>query len=163
MQEMVARLVGYAEAAGLENCVPYDPTGSRHMFHAEDFGLSITDWTGLGGSGKAVIDVGLAFGLSSSVEPSDIACLRLFSDGAVKAWQIGYDLKGEESPPEICAIAKRFGLTDPTVTVKLISEQALEAGFAMIDLIIRTKIRSDSPLSIVPAPRFLVSSSFGND
>jgi len=156
MKEVVDRLVTYAEAVGLESCVPYDPTGPTHMFHAEDFGLSISDWTGIGG-GESVLDVSLVFGLSSGNEPGDIASLRMHYSGSPGVWRLEYDLKSDDPPPKVRPIAERFRLVNPDDVATLVHEEALEAGLMMIDFIATFRRRSDPLLSDIPLSRFLAN------
>lgn len=132
---LIAPFIEYAEKVGLRSCIPYDPISPALMCHAEDFGLSISDWTFLGDKHGMLADICLAFGLANASEPDDIANLRMYYDGKLSAWQLEYDLKGEDPPPEIRVIAKRYNLTEEGQVVQLTDRAASDLGLAMIDFV----------------------------
>jgi hypothetical protein len=128
--------------------------GPSHLFHAGDYGLTISNGNDPGGMAGAVAEASLVFGLTRGQADS----LKLHFNRILGFWQLEYDLpKGRNPPLEIRVIAECFGLTNPEKALRLVEEEALEAGFKMVDFIVKMRSRSDSPLSVVPISQLLES------
>lgn len=146
---LIARIATYAGMVGLESL---KSDGPSHLFHAGDYGLSIFDGNDPGGMAGAIAEAGLVFGLTRG----QTASLRLHYNRILGFWQIEYDLlKGRNPPSEIRVIAECFGLTNPEKAHQLVDEAALEAGFKMVEFILKMRSQSDSPLSVVPVSLLL--------
>lgn len=155
---LLQSFIAMAQKAGLQSALPVDPVAPTFSVPAGDYGYVISGLPGDPPDADARVSLG--FGLSHAREPGDIASLVMRYDAGMQLWMLEYELKGDDPPPEIRALAERFGLVDHSSSVGLVADgEPDQVAKAMMEFIIaeRQRLQHEPIRSTIPVGEFLAS------
>ena len=149
-----------ANAVGLQNAAPYDPVAPTFVSHAGNYALYIGSMPGIGEFDSMDARLSIGFGLDRSGSPDDLGNLMMIFDPSMGVWRLEFELKGDDPPPPLAALAARYGLKNPEEAVTLVGEdQPAEVARAMVDFIAAEleRLRSRSIPSKIPVGDYIAS------
>ncbi|MCC6563433.1 hypothetical protein IT087_00905 [Candidatus Uhrbacteria bacterium] len=149
-----------ANAAELQNVAPYDPVAPTFVSQAGSYMLCISGMSHIGEFDSMDARVSIGFGLDRSGSPDDLGNLMMIFDPAMGVWRLEFELKGDDPPPPLVALAARLGLANPEEAVALVGEdQPAEVAQAMVDFIVAELERlKNRPIpSKIPLPAFIAN------